>query len=383
MELKTDDQEPSELNIKPCYLSSSPRATRQAFHYGGVANSRQHYTDLPDSLSERSHFSLSLKTHSSFGLIFYVSDEQEDNFMALFLAHGKLVYTFNVADQRVKIKSEERYNDGGWHNVVFIRHGSMGRLIIDGLTVLEDRARGSNVSWHVSSPIYVGGVPPGRAQTNIQRNSVYSFTGCLKDLQLDGQWLSSMAETFGVTPCFEGLSEAGTYFSEEGGYVMLDETFELGLRFELVIEVRPRVASGVLLHVPTAESYFTMYIHQGAVVVLVNDGSQEFFTKVSPRLGLCTGNWHRITVIRDANVVQLDVDSEVNHVVGPLNPSSTHARKPVFIGGAPDLFLPENTATRKSYVGCMRNLTINNSPVSFSKAVVVSGAVSVGTCPAA
>lgn len=149
----------------------------------------------------RSHFSLSLKTHSSFGLIFYVSDEQEDNFMALFLAHGKLVYTFNVADQRVKIKSEERYNDGGWHNVsslslyvcmggcmfsyvptistvttssllrlkvVFIRHGSMGRLIIDGLTVLEDRAPGSNVSWHVSSPIYVGGVPPGRAQKNIQ-----------------------------------------------------------------------------------------------------------------------------------------------------------------------------------------------------------------------
>lgn len=44
----------------------------------------------------------------------------------------------------------------------------MGRLIIDGLTVLEDRAQGSNVSWHVSSPIYVGGVPPGRAQKNIQ-----------------------------------------------------------------------------------------------------------------------------------------------------------------------------------------------------------------------
>lgn len=65
----------------------------------------------------RSHFSLSLKTQSSFGLIFYVSDDQEDNFMALFLAHGKLVYTFNVADQRVKIKSEEKYNDGAWHNV--------------------------------------------------------------------------------------------------------------------------------------------------------------------------------------------------------------------------------------------------------------------------
>jgi len=52
--------------------------------------------------------------------------------------------------------------------VVFIRDGSMGRLIIDGLTVLEDRAQGSNVSWHVSSPLFVGGVPPGRAQKNIQ-----------------------------------------------------------------------------------------------------------------------------------------------------------------------------------------------------------------------
>ncbi|XP_070705268.1 laminin subunit alpha-4 [Pempheris klunzingeri] len=383
MELRSDDQEPSELNVDPCYLSSSPRATRQAFHYGGIANSRQHYTDLPDSISERSHFSLSLKTHSSFGLILYVSDAQEDNFMALFLAHGKLIYTFNVADQRVKIRSEEKYNDGAWHNVIFIRDGSMGRIIIDGLTVLEDRAQGSNVSWHVSSPIYVGGVPPGRAQKNIQRNSAYSFTGCLKNLQLDGQWLSSITETSGVTPCFEGLSEAGTYFAEEGGYVMLDETFDLGLRFELVMEVRPRVASGVLLHVLTAEGSLTMYIHQGEMVVLVNDGSHEFFTKVSPAQGLCTGNWHRVTVIRDANVVQLDVDSEVNHVVGPVNPSSTDTRKPVFIGGAPDLFLPEGIPTRKAYVGCVRNLTINNSQVSFSKAVLVSGAVGVGTCPAA
>nr|XP_019947151.1 PREDICTED: laminin subunit alpha-4 [Paralichthys olivaceus] len=383
MELKSDDQEPSELNIEPCYLSSSPKASQQAFHYGGIANSRQHYTDLPDSISERSHFSLSLKTYSSFGLIFYVSDVQEDNFMALFLAQGKLVYTFNVAEQRVKIKSVEKYNDGAWHNVIFIRDGRMGRLIIDGLTVMEDRVQESNISWHVNSPLYVGGVPPGRALKNVQTNSAYSFTGCLKNLQLDGQWLSSVTETFGVTPCFDGLSEAGTYFSKEGGYIVLDESFNLGLKFELVMEVRPRVASGVLMHLFTADGFVTMYAHQGDVVVLVNDGTHEFFTKVSPRQGLCAGNWHRITVIRDANVVQLDVDSEINHVVGPLNASSADTRKPVFIGGAPDLFLPESLPTRQPYIGCMRNLTINNSPVSLSKAAVVSGAVSVGTCPAA
>uniref|UniRef100_A0A3Q1FGE6 Laminin subunit alpha 4 n=2 Tax=Acanthochromis polyacanthus TaxID=80966 RepID=A0A3Q1FGE6_9TELE len=383
MELKSDDQEPPELNIESCYLTTSPRSTRQAFHYGGIANSRQHYADIPDSLSQRSHFSLSLKTHSSFGLIFYVSDVQEDDFMALFLAHGKLVYTFNVAHQRVKIRSEEKYNDGAWHNVIFIRDGSVGRLIIDGLTVPEDRVQASNVSWHVSSPIYVGGVPPGRAQKNIQRNSAYSFTGCLKNLLLDGQLLPSASETYGVTPCFEGHSEAGTYFSEEGGYVVLDESFSVGLKFELAMEVRPRVASAVLLHVRTTEGYFTVYIHQGAVVVLVNDGMNEFFTRVSPKQGVCDGTWHKITVIRDGNIVQLVVDAEISHVVGPPNPLSSDTKRPVFVGGAPDLFLPENIVTRKPYVGCVRNLSIDDSRVSFNKAVLVNGAVSIGSCPAA
>ena len=48
---------------------------------------------------------------------------------------------------------------------------------------------------------------------------------------------------------------------------------------------------------------------------------------------MCVFFW--TTVIRDDNVVQLDVDSEVNHVVGPKNPKAMEDRTPVFIGGAP------------------------------------------------
>lgn len=54
----------------------------------------------------------------------------------------------------------------------------------------------------------------------MQRSSTYSFNGCVKNLQLDGKLLLA-AESFGVTPCFEGPSEEGTYFSMEGGYVVL------------------------------------------------------------------------------------------------------------------------------------------------------------------
>ncbi|XP_061610820.1 laminin subunit alpha-4 isoform X2 [Phyllopteryx taeniolatus] len=375
MELRSD----SEVNVAPCHLSSSHQATQHAYQYSNFANSRQHYRELPESLSQRSNFSLSLKTKTSFGLIFYVSDFKEKNFMTLFLTNGRLVYTFNVGEQRVEIWSKESYNDGVWHNVIFIRDGNMGKLIIDGLTVLEDKVNGKVVSLHVSSPLYFGGVPPKRAQRNIQTNSTDSFSGCLKNIQLNGHWLSSADETFGVTPCFEGLTEAGTFFAEDGGYVLLD-TLELGPRFEVEMEVRPRVTSGVLLHAPIAEGYFSIYIHKGAVLVVLTDGTHVLLATVSPRQALCAGHWHRIAVMREMDVLKLQVDHEVHSVDGSLNLHSTRTRK-IFIGGDPDLSLTGSHVTNEPYVGCMRNLMINNGGVSFSDAAMVSGAVSVGSCP--
>ncbi|MGH0142253.1 UNVERIFIED_CONTAM: hypothetical protein FKN15_024050, partial [Acipenser sinensis] len=281
---------PEELRGKEeahCYLSASPRATQHAYQFGGTANSRLEYGSIPAFFKERSHFSLSLRTQSTHGLIFYVSNVEEDNFMALFLAHGRLVYMFNVGNHKLKIKSQEKYNDGSWHNVVFTREKNEGRLIIDGLRVLEDTVLEAGAPWHVSGVFYVGGVPPGKAHKNIQ------------------------------------------------------------------------------------------------VIVQVHNGIREFATSVTPQQGLCDGRWHRIAVIRDANVVQLDVDSEVTHVVGPLNTRAMDSKAPVFIGGVPESLLPQSMLIRTAYIGCMRNLIINETPVSFSKAALVSGAVSVNSCPAA
>ncbi|MGH0147444.1 UNVERIFIED_CONTAM: hypothetical protein FKN15_058940 [Acipenser sinensis] len=442
---------PEELRGKEeahCYLSASPRATQHAYQFGGTANSRLEYGSIPDFFKERSHFSLSLRTQSTHGLIFYVSNVEEDNFMALFLAHGRLVYMFNVGNHKLKIKSQEKYNDGSWHNVVFTREKNEGRLIIDGLRVLEDTVPEAGAPWHVSGVFYVGGVPPGKAHKNIQVNSVHSFTGCVKSFQLNGQWLSSVSHTFGVTPCFNGPTESGTYFSAEGGYVVLDDAFNLGLKFELVFEVRPRASSGILLHVYTSGGeYLNMHINHGQlvwmglnphprkacgnvagalirlgrhgkvfltvpspgstaeqkfiqkgeapgteslfdlepdntvffvggvppdfrVIVQVHNGIREFATSVTPKQGLCDGRWHRIAVIRDANVVQLDVDSEVTHVVGPLNTRAMDSKAPVFIGGVPESLLPQSMLIRTAYIGCMRNLIINETPVSFSKAAL-------------
>uniref|UniRef100_A0A8C0FBM9 Laminin subunit alpha-4 n=1 Tax=Bubo bubo TaxID=30461 RepID=A0A8C0FBM9_BUBBB len=319
-----------------CHLPMNPKATKHAYQFGGTANSRQEFDHIPKDFSQRAHFSISLKTHSSHGMIFYVSDQKETNFMALFVAHGRLIFVFNVGHQKIRIKSQEKYNDGLWHNVIFIRGKNIGRLIIDGLRVLEEPFSGDANSWQVTEPLYIGGVAPGKAVKNIQINSVYSFSGCLSNLQLNGRSVTSASQTFSVTPCFEGPSEAGTYFSSEGGYVVLDESFSLGLKFEVVFEIRPRSSSGILLHGHSVNGeYLNMHMRNGQVTVKLNNGIRDFSTSVTLKQSLCDGRWHRIAVIRDANVVQLDVDSEVNHVVGPLNPKATDHREPVFIGGVP------------------------------------------------
>ncbi|KAI7799330.1 Laminin [Triplophysa rosa] len=366
-----------------CYLSSHPPVNNNGHHYGGSAHSRHEYTGVAKLIGDQSHFSLSLKTQSAFGLIFYLADESEENFMALFLTHGKLVFTFSTGQIHVKIRTKEKYSDGKWHDIIFIRGGNMGRLIIDGLTVIEDSAPGGNTSLHVQEPLYIGGVPPERALKNVQKTSVSSFSGCVRSLQLNGRMLITASHSFGVTPCYEGPSEPGTYFTDEGGYVLLDDSFHFGRRFELMMDVRPRMATGVLLHLFAGEQeYLTMYIYQGQVHVVVSNGIREFSTYTSPRQGICDGNWHKVTVIKDANVVQLDVDSEVNHVIGPVNEAPQDTLSPVFIGGAPDSMMPHNLLGRRGYTGCIRNLSVNESPVSFSKAALVSGAVGVGTCPA-
>uniref|UniRef100_A0A663LXL1 Laminin subunit alpha-4 n=1 Tax=Athene cunicularia TaxID=194338 RepID=A0A663LXL1_ATHCN len=364
-----------------CHLPMNPKATKHAYQFGGTANSRQEFDHIPKDFT---HFSISLKTHSSHGMIFYVSDQKETNFMALFVAHGRLIFVFNVGHQKIRIKSQEKYNDGLWHNVIFIRGKNIGRLIIDGLRVLEEPFSGDANNWQVTEPLYIGGVAPGKAVKNIQINSVYSFSGCLSNLQLNGRSVTSASQTFSVTPCFEGPSEAGTYFSSEGGYVVLDESFSLGLKFEVVFEIRPRSSSGILLHGHSVNGeYLNMHMRNGQVTVKLNNGIRDFSTSVTLKQSLCDGRWHRIAVIRDANVVQLDVDSEVNHVVGPLNPKATDHREPVFIGGVPESLLTSSLTTRNSFIGCIRNFMIDEKPVSFSKAALVSGAVSINTCPAA
>ncbi|XP_062889767.1 laminin subunit alpha-4 [Mobula hypostoma] len=366
-----------------CSKTNNLKAIHRAYQYGGIPNSRQDVHGIPSFFNSRSHFSVNVRTHSSHGLIFYVASENEDQFMALFIARGYFIYTFSNGHDKLKIKSTKKFNDGIWHNVIFTRENNKGRLVIDGLHALENHLNIPIHSLQVHEPFYIGGVPLQKAGKNIQVKSIRSFNGCLQNFQLNGWSLPSATHTFGVTPCFEGPTEPGTFFSAEGGYVILDDSFNVGLRFELVFEIRARNHSGILIHIhSSSHKYLNVFMEHGKITLKVSNGTAVFETSVTPKQSLCDSQWHRIAVIRDSNVVQLDVDSEVNHVVGPLTSHSFNKKEPVFVGGVPESLLSPKLRIRQSFTGCMRNFNVNEAPVIFTKAALVSGGVNINSCPA-
>uniref|UniRef100_A0A4W3GY82 Laminin subunit alpha 3 n=1 Tax=Callorhinchus milii TaxID=7868 RepID=A0A4W3GY82_CALMI len=245
-------------------------------------------------LHSRSKFSVDVRTVTSEGIIFYVADKAERSYMALYILKGRFFFSFVVDGIKLKIKSKAKYNDGQWHTVVFSREGNTGKLVIDGLRTRQSSITTSS-SLEVESPFYLGGLPSGKGQQRRKQLPRDSFQGCIRNFKLDGSQLSVPSRMLGVTPCFDGKSEPGAYFSAEGGYVILDNAFVVGRDFELLFEVRARSQTGVLFHISSPQgNYLSLYMHKGKVTVSVNNGAGEFSTSVDPQQSLCDGQSHRI-----------------------------------------------------------------------------------------
>ncbi|XP_043543539.1 laminin subunit alpha-3-like [Chiloscyllium plagiosum] len=362
---------------KDCLLPWQPKSVSGAYQFGDSPDSRLEYDFVPESFKERSTFSIDVRTVATEGTIFYVADKSGKSSMILYVSRGRFIFSFTVNEKKLKIKSKAKHNDGKWHTVVFSRENNKGKLIIDGL-----RTRHASISdsalLKVESPFYLGGLPSGKKRHN---RKLHGFQGCLRNFKMDGSELHSPLHTFGVTPCFDGKFKQGVYFSAKGGYVVLDNSFVVGKDFELLFAVRPQSQTGILFHINSSQgNYLSLYMYKGKVTVHVNNGAGDFNTSVTPQ-SLCDGQWHRIVVIKRNNVVQLDVDTERDHVVGPAASLSTDTADPLYVGGIPDNVQLPHLPTRNPFIGCMGEVVINVKPVSFKKAVAVHGAVSVTRCP--
>lgn len=374
-------KENSELGLKSCALLSPVNAVSGAYHFGESPASHLEYAFSPKLLQKRSHFSIDVNTTSSDGLIFYAANELQGSFLALYLSNGRFVFSFGAGGKRARIKSKDIYTDTQWHTVVFSRDGKNGRLVIDGLRV-QDGALPTDAAVDLKSPFFLGAAPTVSGRYRLKDMPRNTFSGCAKNFKVNGHLMNAPSEVFGVVPCYVGSTESGVYFSGEGGYVILDNSFVVGNNIELVFEIRPRNHAGVLFHVNSQQgSYLSLYMNKGTVVVHVNNGAGDFWTSVSPQLSLCDGQWHTVALIKRKNVVQLDVDTETTHTIGPSDAYSTDTKDPFYIGGIPDTIQMPWLPAHSAFTGCLRKVKINEVSVELSKAVEIRGAVNLSRCP--
>ncbi|XP_066575649.1 laminin subunit alpha-3 isoform X1 [Amia ocellicauda] len=374
---ETITQDESVQSVSGCRLPSSVRNAHQL----GDSLGHLEYNFSRQSLQNRPHFSLDIRTRSQEGLIFYIANKFGTSHVALYISNGRIKLSLSSPGKKRRIFNKEKYNDGKWHTVMFSWERKSFRLVVDGLHAQEDNFT-QDKSLELHMPVYLGNVPALNGNSQLQILPKRSVVGCIRNFKLNDQ-MAVPAANFGIPPCFDGNTESGAYFSGNGGYVVLDNSFVVGVSFELVFEVRPRNLTGVLFHVRGQSGHhLSLFMKKGQVIAQVNNGAGEFSVSVTPKQTLCDGMFHRMAVIKRNNVVQLDVETEEEYTVGPLSSPSTKTRDPLYVGGIPETSQWPELPVKTSFAGCLQNVRINGNLISFAKAPEVYGPVNLQGCPA-
>ncbi|VEN47917.1 unnamed protein product [Callosobruchus maculatus] len=375
--------------LEGCALPLDPkRETNREVGYrlGTQRYSRLKFGTPRGKYKKRFDFRLEFKTRESDGIIFYAANRDHSHYAAVYLDDGKVVFTFK-AEEPVIIKSRFIYNDDIWHIVEFNKDLANGKLVIDKEVAEGSSSNPAVLEFH--PPFYMGGVDPDEynlVQANL--NTTSSFMGCIRSIQMNS-FPFDPSETFGVIPCSENI-ELGTYFAGElSTYVKLKEKFKVGEVFNLKMDIKPRVISGVLAAAHGKKDYYVLELHNGHLQLTVENGKGPVtasFTADSPdhKYHLCDGQWHTIQAVKSKNVITLSVDSMfTSPKIGPAHSTSTDTGSALFLGGHRFIKKVRGIQSRMPYVGCVRNVTINDERVDLTTlpTTFINGNVDIGYCP--
>ncbi|XP_068581622.1 laminin subunit alpha-3 isoform X2 [Cebidichthys violaceus] len=367
----THRQKPSQA---PAGSRCKRRRAQRDEHQLSEDSSWLSYTLPQQDLNHRPHFSLDIKTKSSKGLILHVAGRGVLPLLALYLANGKI--KMSLGQNRI-IQHKQKSNDGNWHRVELSVEKSTFHMLVDGIRVTDGHLpnnEGSSLDLH--NPVYLGADPKSETIKghNIPMNSV---TGCVRSFKMNEEVLGEPEASYKTLPCFDGLTEMGTYFG--GGHIVLENYFPAGSQFALAFELRPQHLTGVLFHVRGHKASLNVFLMETEVGVDVEVGNVAVSVSVTPPKSLCDGKFHLVTVSKQREVIKLVVDSASEQKAVPFTSTST-TLDTLYIGGT----TKQNRVPVPSspFVGCLRNVRLNGKPVAFETASRAVDPVSIDRCPA-
>lgn len=383
---KDDVKRVSNESVSACAL---PATDQHAYRLGGTV-SRLSYSLPLQVLQPRPHFSLEVRTRSPEGMLFFAATRGGQSHLALYMSKGRI--RLSVGKQ--KIFNREKYNDGKWHTVMFSLEKKKFRLVVDGIRAQDGQltnAELSSMKQQFLSPVYLGSTPHSlHKELKSKGLPKHSVSGCVRNFKMNGAQMSNPTANHGAGPCFEGQTQRGAYFSGNGAHVVVNDSFVVGSSFELLFNIRPRSLTGLLLHVGVYSKnpnglamghYLIIYMLEGEVIARVNNGNGEFMVSVKPKASLCDGVFHKISVIKRKNVVQLYVDTLDNYKIGPPFSNIPLTKHPLYVGGIPAILTQQRLPVTSSFVGCIQDMGINGELVSFERPSSVFGPVNLKECP--
>lgn len=369
-----------------CSVARPPRSVPGAYQLGGALPSHLEFS-LPQHWS---HLSLLVRPRAPHGLLLFAAPRKAGGpSLLLFLNKGYFIARVEGAGIRHRhIQSHQKARMGRWH-MVSVKWDKTGVHLVTHLAKAQP-APTQHLHWPESprpNTLFIGGLPAGNPERSVAGRP--AFSGCVKTLKLDGRPLDLPRKAVGVTPCFLGPLEKGLFFAASGGALSLDLPGVTLSTLELVLELRPRSAKGLVLHLGGEQTppYLQLQLVGTQVLLQADQGSGEVSTWVTLPTALCDGLWHRVAVTSSGHTLRLEVDTHTNQTLHPTMAAAAATPAQLHLGGLPEPTFAQAEASTQThprppaYSGCMRNLVLNGTSVSWSRSASTQGAVGASGCP--
>lgn len=162
----------------------------------------------------------------------------------------------------------------------------------------------------------------------------------------------------------------------------MKEKFRVGIETLIQLDIKPRTQNGLLFSVHGKSSSMILQLHNGSLVLTINNGDGQFNVTYTPSAGenFCDGEWRTVEAYKSKFIASLTVDGIAGQpTIGQSQFISTETTRPLFLGSHPRLDKARDIISRQPYHGCIRNVKINSElqHVKVSQAV---GHVNYGVC---
>jgi hypothetical protein len=335
--------------------------------------------------------SFKFRTLQQDGLMFYASDAQFADYIAVWLHDGYVNYAFDCGTGFMHIKSKRTYSDGRYHTVTIKRDKQQGALILADRTntsiveSIEDKSSGTANSLSVVEPYYFGNIPESdKLQLPaLQTDLIITdpFIGCMSDFNIAHKVLRNKIQKIDLMNCSNN-HESGIFFTGHSltSHASLPNYLSLKDAFEIAFEMKSRTKNGLILYYGTrdidSKDYVALELVEGDLVFKVNVAGIENSVKFMPENAkneLCNSSWIRIKLKKSEKGV-LALELKGNEITSSFYQeviiSNTMANT-LYMGALPSRGgYADITQTNEPFIGCIRDLSIKKNNGNINKVLL-------------